>query len=178
MSNENEADLLRRLLAGERRAFRRFYGATQPRLLRWVLRRVDNVKDGEELVQDTYLALVDSLPLFRGNSSLWTFLVSIARHEVADYWRKRYAKKAILFVPFMDQVYTERLYDAVGVGEAIERVLASLTVEERRLLDWKYDEELGVGEIAKKLGISVKAAESRLFRARRAFQVAYGAIQP
>ena len=92
---------LQALLEGDKQALREFYGETRPKLLSWVKQRVRRREDAEEIVQDTYMAFLDSLPLFRGKSSLWTFLVSIAKHEVGDYWRKKYAKKAILTVPFV-----------------------------------------------------------------------------
>ncbi len=119
------------------------------------------------------LGLIDSLPLFRGESGLWTFAVSIARHEVADYWRKKYAKKAIKTVPFMDQIYTEQLYAKKKVSQAIERAFERLTDENALIITWKYEEKLSVEEMALRLGVSVKATESRLFRARKAFRVAY-----
>lgn len=153
--------------------FRQFYKETQPKLVRWLRRRVGEEKDAEELCQDTFISLIDSLPAFRGKSSLWTFLISIARHEVADYWRKRYAKKAILTVPFIDQVYTEKLQGAEVVAEEIERIYHKLLPEERVILIWKYEENLSVAQIATKLKIGIKAAESRLFRARNSFKLAY-----
>lgn len=153
--------------------FRRFYRTTRPRLLAWVLSRVKDEHDAEEVVQDAYLAFIDSLPLYQGKSSLSTFLYSIAKHEVADYWRKKYAKKAILTVPFVDQVYTERLYSADLTAAEIEKVYAQLTAEQRLILVMKYEENKAVSEIAERLKISIKAAESRLFRARNAFKLAF-----
>jgi RNA polymerase sigma-70 factor, ECF subfamily len=152
---------------------RQFYQETVGKLKTWVGVRVGDERDVEEIVQDSYLAFVDSLPLFRGGSSWWTFLVSIAKHEVADYWRKKYAKKAILTVPFVDQVYTEKLYSSAVTAQEIEKIYQKLLPDERLILIMKYEEGLDLTEIAGKLKISVKAAESRLFRARKAFQLAY-----
>jgi RNA polymerase sigma-70 factor (ECF subfamily) len=173
---EKERVLHKRLLAGHKRAFLRFYRQTYGRLLRWVEQRVREREDAEEIVHDTYLSFLDSLPLYRRESSLSTFLYSIARHEIADYWRKRYAKKMILTVPFADQVYSERLYSASALGVVIERVLARLSCEQAKILLLKYEEGRSVKEIARELGVSVKAAESRLFRARKAFQLAYAKV--
>ena len=157
----------------DNRQLRVFYKETQPKLKRWLMSRVASEADADEIVQDSYLSLLDSLPLYQGKSSLWTFLVSIAKHEVADYWRKRYAKKAILTTPFADQVYTEKLYSKVQLALTIKKVYKRLLPHEVQILKWKYEENLEVGEIARRLKISLKAAESRLFRARQAFKVAY-----
>jgi RNA polymerase sigma-70 factor (ECF subfamily) len=170
-------ELVQLLLSGDRRVFRKFYRETRGKLVEYARKRVENGKDAEELVQDTYLNFLDSLPLFRGTSSLETFLFSILRHEIADYWRKRYAKKAIRTVPFVDQVYTERLYSAKRMSRVIEQVFARLKPLEAKLLRLKYEEELSVREMADKLGMSRSAVESRLFRARIAFQLAYGELE-
>lgn len=172
--DNNKSKLLERLRGGDKEALRQLYKEQAPKLLAWMESRVKMREDAQELVHDTFLSFIDSLPLFQGNSSPMTFLIAIAKHEVADYWRKKYAKKAILTVPFMDQVYTEKLYSARETEKAVERAYQTILPEERLILVMKYEDNRTVAEIAEKLEISIKAAESRLFRARQAFQRAYG----
>lgn len=171
-----DQQLSERLKRGDTRSFRSFYRQTQPKLSRWVEARVADRRDAEEVIQDTYLAFLDSLPLFRGESSLGTFLVSIARHEVADYWRRKYAKKAIKTVPLLSELYVETLYSSVVTACVIERVFSRLLPREVVILRLKYEEGLSLVKIARRLGITVKAAESRLFRARKAFVLVYGDV--
>lgn len=173
MNNRKQQHLIEELKEGKSEAVRRFYREQAPKLLAWIESRVKNHEDAQELMHDTFLHFIDSLPWFRGDASLKTFLVSIAKHEVGDYWRKKYAKKAIMTVPFMDQVYTERIYSAKKTAERVEAAYRLLLPEERLILIWKYEENRTVEEIAGRLEISLKAAESRLFRARKAFQKAY-----
>jgi len=52
-------------------------------------------------------------------------------------------------------------------------VYQKLRREEVQILRLKYEQGRSVKEIARELNIGVKAAESQLFRARKAFQVAY-----
>lgn len=173
----DNSEFVAKIKAGDKRAFSRFYKQTKNKLIQYVYTKVSNPKDCEEIVQDSYLGFLDSVPLFRGQSSLWTFLVSITRHEIADYYRRKYAKKALTYVPFIDMGYTEDVYSAKETREHCNHVLESLTKENKMLIIWKYMDKLPVNEIAKKLDISPKAAESRLFRARKAFQVAYLEIE-
>jgi RNA polymerase sigma-70 factor (ECF subfamily) len=180
MTDEKQDDerwLARRLLSGDKKEFRRFYRRNQPRLLAYVLVRVKTREDAEEIVQDVFLGFLDALPLFGYRSSLWTFLVSIARHEIADYFRRLYAKRAIRYVPFVEQLYREPMLSADETVELLERALLKLKPLERELIVWKYEEEMSVKDIAGKLGIGVKAAESKLFRARQAFKAAYVEVQ-
>lgn len=172
-SDQHQASLI---LAGNKAAFRRFYHTYHPRLLAYVSSRVKTHQDAEEIVQDSFLGFLDSLPLFSFRSSLWTFLVSITRHEISDYYRKLYAKKAIKYVPFLNQVYSEPLYSMNETRHYFDQALKKISHTEKQLILWKYEEKLSVEEIADKLGTTLKAAESRLFRARKAFQLAYGDI--
>lgn len=155
---------------------RKFYRKMQPKLLVWVGNRVGRDEDAEEIVQDTFMAWVESLPAFDGRSSLETFLYAIAKHEVADYWRKKYAKKMIKTVPLIEEIYREDLYSAKELSRRVEAAYRRLSGEERVVLVMKYEEGRQVREIAKRLRISFKAAESRLFRARRAFVLAYNIV--
>lgn len=164
------------IIDGDKKEFRRFYKEFKPRLEAYVYARTNNLHDSEEIVQDSFIGFLDSLPLFRGQSSLWTFLVSIARHEIADYFRKKYAKKALQYVPFVDQGFSEDLYSAKEIRLVFNSALKKLVKEDQKLLLWKYDKKLSVKEIAKKLDISVKACESKIFRARKAFQLAYDEV--
>ena len=172
----SELKLLQKLKKGDKAAFLSFYKKTKPKLLNLISQKVKSIDDAEEILQDSYLAFLDSLPLFLGQSSLWTFLVSISRHETADYWRKKYAKKAILTLPYFDQVYTEKLYSSAVLSGEIEKVFAQMPPIQVEVLKLKYQEQLKVKEIAQFLQLSLKATESLLFRARQSFQAYYGAV--
>ena len=173
MDRKGDKHLAKRLMSGDKKALRKFYGEFKPRLKAYVKQRVGDGRDVEEIVQDSFLGFLDALPLFSFRSSLYTFLVSIARHEVADYYRKRYAKKAIKYVPFVEQVYKEPVYDVHETREFFDKAIRRIKPLERKLLLWKYEDGLSVKEIAEKTEMSEKAVESRLFRARQSFQLAY-----
>ncbi len=161
------------LRQGDKSALNQFYQQTYSKLSSYISSRVDNPKDAEEITQDTYLSFIDSFPLYRSQSCLYTFLISIAKHEIADFWRRAYAKKAILTVPFMDQLYTEPLYSSAHLGQTIISVYQKLLPQEVQILKFKYEQGFDLQTIASKLNISLKAAESRLFRARQSFKYAY-----
>jgi DNA-directed RNA polymerase specialized sigma24 family protein len=76
----------------------------------------------------------------------------------------------------MDQVYVEKLYSAKRMTMEIEKVYENLKPWEEKVLRWKYEEGWSVKKIASEMDWSIKAAESRLFRARQAFQAVYAAV--
>lgn len=173
----SDIELRQRILSGDKAVFRAFYAQTKPILVGYIQQRIPSTADAEEIMQDSYLSFLDSLPLFQGNSSLETFLISIAKHEIADYWRKYYAKKAIHTLPFMEQIYKESIYSAAVLAHEIEATYRELHHREAQILRLKYEDGLSIKQIAQKLEISFKAAESRLFRARQSFQLAYETVR-
>lgn len=172
----NERKLVEKILRGEKRVFERFYRQNRKELARYVINRVREREDAEEIVQDIFLSFLDSLPIFYFRSSLKTFLYCIARHEVADYYRRCYAKRALKLVPIVKEVMAEKLYSSGELSRQIDRVYRKLMPGQARILQWKYEEGWSVKQIARKLSLSAKAVESRLFRARKTFQLLYWEI--
>jgi len=174
---QEEIALLQKLRQGNERAIEQWYKEYAPKLKRYLSQRVSNQKDAEELNQDVFVSCLESLPLFQQQSSLWTWMCSIARHEVADYFRKKYAKRVIQAMPFLEALIPAQISNMHGVSEQVNAVLNSLSHKDRELLLLKYVDRISVEHIARRFGVSAKSAESSLFRARNAFRVAYSEIE-
>ncbi len=179
MQFRNEQDLIVKLKAGESSSVNIWYATSKDELLAFFLKRMSSEADAQELVHDTYLSCLSSLPLFRGDSGLWTFMVSIARHELADYWRKRYAKKAIALLPFGQELLDSVEGDAdehswvLDHGREISHILHQLPEEISELLQLKYVDGLSVKELATHYGLSFAAMQSKLHRAKAVFKEQY-----
>ena len=173
----DEKEMVRKILMGDRGAFEEFYRQNHEELKRFIGSRVGDMRDADELTQDSFLSLLDSLQLFSFKSSLKTFLYSIARHEIADHWRRKYAKRVLKLVPIVGEYVAKEIYSAQELSGKIETTYKKLLPEYMVILRWKYEEGMSIKGIAQKLNMSVKAAESRLFRARKAFQLAYEAAE-
>ncbi len=94
-----QSQLVAGLLAGEGRAVEHWYHLYQARLTHFIAARVSTPQDVQDLVQETFIKSLQSLPHFAGRSSLWTWMCSLAKHEIADYYRKLYAKKVLKLLP-------------------------------------------------------------------------------
>lgn len=174
--NNAEAKLLARLKAGEPDAVRQWFAHYHDRLLAFVSKKIDNPKDAEELVQETFMNCLKHLPLFRGGSSIFTWMCSIANHEVADFYRKKYAKKALHTVPLADFLLHTKVENAHEVAEKVQLVLSKMRSDYKELLLLKYVDGKRVKEIAAELGRTVKSIEADLFRAREEFRLLYETI--
>ena len=159
-------------------------------LLAFVLHRLDHDRAGaEELVQDTFLEAVRSAPRFRGDSTPFTWLCGIAKKLLL--MRRRRAKREARAIPFSDlllesdeeiaralqriehEEIPERLLEKDETRRLVGAVISSLPPEHQAGLLARYRDGKSLEELARGAGTTVKAAEARLYRARRAFAEAF-----
>lgn len=155
----SEEEFLLRLQKGDEEAWVELAtGELGTRLYNYLRHKLPTPQDVEDVVHDTFSAVVRAIPNFDGRVKLSTFLFSLAQHKLADFWRRR-------------PETTELSDTMVGPGlsqESIEfmEVLQRLKEEHRQVLLMRYHIGLGVDEIARVLEKTYPAAESLLSRAR------------
>ena len=182
---DEDRHLARRMLAGDERAFDEFFGASFPGLYRFALARMNHDADAaEEVAQATLCAAVSKLGTYRGEAALFTWLCTFCRHEISAYYRRRNRQPATVELVEHDAEVRAALEslsvlagddpeDGLRRRETARLVHLTLDRLPRRYaeaLEWKYVDGCSVEEIAARLGLTAKAAESVLTRARHAFR--------
>ena len=82
--------MLKRLHYSDRAALAELYDRYFDRVCSLVFNQVaGNREVAEDIVQDTFLAALKSAKGFKGRSSAYTWLCSIAYHKVADHYRRQ-----------------------------------------------------------------------------------------
>lgn len=144
---------------------------------KFISRKIDDEGLVDELTNDVLLAAYNSLPNFNHQCSEFSFICSIAKHRVIDYYRKK-KLKTVLFSA--NPEFEEIADQAIGPErDALKNELKNeikVTFEElgegyRKILRLKYISGFRVVKIAQILKISVKAVESRLIRAKKEFRL-------
>src|SRR3989344_2642092 len=178
MLSEKDTNTLGRLLSRDENALREFYTEHKKSLLHYLLKTLER-QDAEEVLQDAFIDFIESLRNFNSQSSLKTYLYSIAKHKTLDRIRKKKAKK-ILFsylpehiVETLGVVFLTDTIDKELLIKKIEHVFEKLPNDYVLVLRLKYTEGYKVSAIAKKVKLSFKATESLIFRARMAFIKTY-----
>lgn len=172
---KSDQALITQILAKDRRALAYFYSRYTPKLSSYIRLKIHNPADCEEILQDTLFAFLEGLRDFHGNSSISTFLYAICHHKIIDFYRKKKLKQMVfsqmpnLEALISSQKNPEEELDVVLLKEKIQLVLRNILPHYRTLLVSKYIENLSVSDIAGKFALSLKGAESQLFRARKAF---------
>lgn len=176
---EDERRLVDRLLSKDDQALNELFKLYELPLTRFIQRQITDPQEVEELTQDVFIDFIESLRSFRGDSKIKTFLFSIARHKTIDYIRRKKIKKIVFsklpqrFVEGLQAVFIDDELDKQELEQKIEQVFAKLPNDYQVILRLKYIENKKMKEIAAAFSLSFKAAESLLFRARKAFVITY-----
>ena len=183
-----ERELVARMRRGDADAFERFAEAYVPALFRFASSHLDRDRDlVPDVVQNVVAKALDRLGGFRGDAPLLAWLCVCCRNEIAGLYRKRARRPAEVAL----EGGAAELAEAARAPESEPPEALLLESERRSLvhvaldglpahyahaLEWKYLEGLSVIEIARRLELSPKAAESLLTRARGAFRAAYSGL--
>ncbi len=182
--------LVDKMLAGDRQSFDEFFEELVPRLYRFASQRLnEDVDTLRDLVQSTICTAIDQLDSYRGEAALFSWICGICRYEILAHYRRRTVTSFhIELTEDSDEIRgaLESLSGTPGlpdenlqrkeVASLVHRALDHLPGRYGRALEWKYGEGLSVKEIAARLEIGPKAAESVLSRARVAFRDAFSTL--
>ena len=183
--------LVKRLLAGDERAFGQFFDENFSRLYRFALARTSHDEDATgEIVQAALSRALKKAHTYRGESALFTWLCMICRNEIVNWMRRNasYRKHIVLTEDYPEiqaAVDSFRAPETEGPGSHYQKHEASRLIQVALdklpprygdALEWKYIEGYSVKEIAVKMDLSPEAAQSLLARARRAFQEIYSTL--
>jgi len=123
-----------------------------------------------------FLAGYNNKERFKGESTEYTWLFSIARHKVIDYYRKKKLKTILFsacpaFEEIADKALTpERDCLKNELKEEIKKTFGDIGKGYKKMLRLKYIDGFSIEEISKKMRLTIKATESKLMRAKVKFR--------
>ena len=96
---EADALLIRRIREGDTDAWYELIARFEGRLLAFIESRTRHRSAAEDLVQETFIGFLTSLPNFDGRRPLEGYLFSIAAHKLIDYLRREGRRPMLPLVP-------------------------------------------------------------------------------
>lgn len=168
---DQERDAQRALLA--------LYDDALPVVYGYFVRRCGDRGTAEDLTSETFLAAAERV---RGDVGAESpspgpppigipWLLGVARHKLADHYRRRRDPVPVADPPEPDAPADD--WDAELDRLVAESVLTRLTESHRAVLVLRYLDDCSVGQCAELLGRTVHATEALLVRAKRAFRREY-----
>jgi RNA polymerase sigma-70 factor (ECF subfamily) len=159
-----ELELLERAQAGDLEAFADFMRTFERRIRAVLYRLLDDVRDVDEAVQDTFVQAWRNLDRFRGDAAPYTWLYRIAVNEALMRRRRKTLPTSELQETTISS--GEDAYAAADIRAFLIERLRALPIEYRTAVVLRDVEGLSNEEVARALDISLAAAKSRIHRGR------------
>jgi len=157
-------ELLEQARTGDLDAFGEFMRTFEGRVRAVLYRLLDDRRDVDEAVQDTFLQAWRNLERFRGDAAPYTWLYRIAVNEALMRRRRKTLPTAELQETTASGA--EDAYSAADARAFLIGRLRALPIEYRSAVVLRDIEGLSNEEVSRVLEISVAAAKSRIHRGR------------
>jgi RNA polymerase sigma-70 factor, ECF subfamily len=164
---------MRRVVAGDRSAFASVVAIHRDAAWRYVRGRAHDPARAEEALQETFLAVWRGASGYRGDASLRSWILGVARRQLARSERLRAGEprdhEALTSLGAAAGWGAPSPEDAAVSAEDVARVqaaIAQLSPEDAEILVLRDLERLTADEACAVLDLSLAAQKSRLHRAR------------
>ncbi len=160
---QDEESLVRRAKEGDHQAFARLYEENFDRIYRYVVIRIGDKMEAEDMTQQVFLKAIQSISSFKWKNipfSAWLF--RIAHNQLVDHLRKKNRRVAapldesLLTSDSNPQLMAERNLDIEQLLIATRR----LTQAQREVISLRFAGDLPIAQVAKIMGKSQGAVKA------------------
>lgn len=176
LDREQDVALVRRLAEGDREALSQLYDRYAPVLMAVAFRVLGDRESAEDLVHDVFLeAWKKAGDYDPARASVRTWLILRTRSRALD---RAVAAPRRRNVSIEDEAVPEPVAVPAPVGredaDAVAEAMASLSEEQRRVLELTFFRGLSSGDIARELGVPLGTVKSRLRAGLSGLRLALG----
>ncbi|MEE2827374.1 MAG: RNA polymerase sigma factor [Planctomycetota bacterium] len=137
MKRPSEIDqmLIRRIREGDSDAWSDLIKRYEGRLLAFVDSRLSNRSASEDIVQETFVGFLNSLPNYDGRRSLESYLFSICAYKLTDHLRREGRRPAIPMSAGADSSGQWQFTGSARPASSIARSVERKRIEEEALIE-------------------------------------------
>jgi RNA polymerase sigma-70 factor (ECF subfamily) len=169
--SEQDDSALGALARGNREALSVLYERYVERVYRFVFARIGDVQDAQDVTSQVFLVAVESIDRYTGRGEVGGWLFAIARHKVADYYRRRPAAMPIDGLELAENgPSVEAIADARLTLARVVRALRSLDEQQAEAVALRVFGGLRAREVGEAMGKSEAAAKMLVYRGLRRLQ--------
>jgi len=164
-----DGELMRRICAGELRAFEELYRAYHPRLTRFIRTVTQRSQIAEEVLNDTMFAVWNKPQAYNGASKVSTWIFAIAYRKTLKAlrrWDEPVPDDALETLPSAEPG-PEQQMSGRQVGEGLTQAIAQLSADHRTVISLACFDAFNYREVAEIMGCPEETVKSRMFYARR-----------
>jgi RNA polymerase sigma-70 factor, ECF subfamily len=168
-SQPSDEVLLKRIVAGDKRAMDQLFRRHSVPVYRFVMRLTGDVSLSEETISEVFLEVWRHAHAFAGRSRVSTWLLAIARHKAltALKSRSRSAPPSDFETIILAAGDPEIALHQMDRSKVLKACLARLSPAHREVIDLVYYHEKSVDEVAHILEAPAGTIKTRMFHARR-----------
>ena len=180
ISNLNEPDFIFLLKSGDTSAYQQLITVYKKTVYNTCLNLLQNTEDAEDICQEVFVTVFQSIHQFKGESKLTTWVYRIAVTKSLDYVRMKKRKKRFGFMrSIFSEESNEPIYDRpsfIHPGVLLEnkerteilfRAIDQLPENQKTAFVLNKLEQLSYVEVAEVMEVTVSSVESLLFRAKQ-----------
>ena len=180
-TEHDERELMARIADRDVAAFHQLYRHYFPTLQRYLSRLLRGGDDAEELINDVMLVVWQKAATFNGSCKVSTWIFGIAHNKVLKECDARRARQADVSLdeaePLLPGLACRELR-RLEAGDFLDKVLAKLSGEQRRLVELTYFHGLNYGEVAALLGCPDATVKTRIFHMRQKLRRTLEEVSP
>ncbi|MBC8146404.1 MAG: RNA polymerase sigma factor [Bacteroidetes bacterium] len=180
----DENIIIKKIIEGNQQAFREFVESYQNKVISTCNSFVHNIEDAEDIAQDVFVEVYQSIKKFRSDSKISTWLYRISVNKSLNHLRKN--KKNTL-IKSLDSFFGNDKNESLEVEdststqadqnienreriEILHKAIASLAKNQRIAFNLNKYDDLTYKEIAEVMNISLSSVESLMHRAKMNLQ--------
>ena len=167
--NISDSDLAEKVKTGEKNAYQELFERYAPRIYQFSLSYLKNQVDAEELVQDVFLKIWEKRETLDQSKNIKAFIFKAAVNTIYDFIRHKNIENAFSdFVRSNSESGSNDTWHLVifdEMQENLQKLLAQLPEQQKKIFQLSKEEGLSNEEIASKLNLSKRTVENHLYRA-------------
>lgn len=180
-----EQDFIKALQDGTNQAYGQLLDEYQQKVFGTCISFVPNQEDAEDIAQDVFVEVFNSISKFKGDSKLSTWIYRISTNKCLEFIRKKNTKKRFGFMQALlgndmpidrSSYFTEFNHPGIQLenkekNEILFAAINTLPKAQRTVYTLNKIDDLSYQEVSEITQKSISSIESLLFRAKKNLQV-------
>lgn len=130
------------------------------------MKKVGNKQDAEDILQDVFLKICSNIDQMKDNGRIYAWIYRITRNVIADYYRKKKDTIEISELPEMSITDSDEDEIINELVLCLKNMIESLPDKYKQAIVLTELGGLTQKELARKFGMSISGAKSRVQRGR------------
>jgi len=170
--NSEDTVIIESFRRGNEKAFNYIVLKYQKKIYWFIRKMVIDHDEADDLTQEVFIKLYDSIDSFRGDSKFFTYIYKMAMNHSLNHLKKRhiilnkkgdFSKEAYNLKS--DEKNSDEIYDSYNKTKNLEEAILTLPDQQRAVFNLRYYENLTYEEISNILNKSIGGLKANYFHA-------------